>query len=127
MAGRSALTGRRPLRASAAARARQAMPALADGGEDAAPDAPLAEEFDLSDVLAEEVSAAPGSKEELLRRADAELQARLPRLCGACSPGSRLSPVQLACASRSIVTHQCQITFSRPTNIMSDTWMVKST
>ncbi len=78
---------------SAAARARQAMPALADGGEDAAPDAPLAEEFDLSDVLAEEVSAAPGSKEELLRRADAELQARLPRPRGFCSLGSG----QLSC------------------------------
>lgn len=50
------------------------MPALVDGGEDAPPPAPLAEEFDLSDVLAEEVSAAPGSKAELLARADQELQ-----------------------------------------------------
>lgn len=75
---------------SAAARACQAMPVLADGGEDAAPEAPMAEEFDLSDVLAEEVSAAPGSKEELLRRADAELQARLPQCRGVYSLGTRL-------------------------------------
>jgi len=66
------------------------MPVLADGGEDAAPEAPMAEEFDLSDVLAEEVSAAPGSKEELLRRADAELQARLPQCRGVYSLGTRL-------------------------------------
>ena len=45
-----------------------------DGGEDAAPEAPVEEEFDLSDILAEKVSAAPGSKEDLLRRADQELQ-----------------------------------------------------
>lgn len=50
-----------------------------DGGEEVAAQAPVEEEFDLSDILAEEVSAAPGSKEELLRRADLELQAR-PRL-----------------------------------------------
>lgn len=51
----------------------QEMPRLVDGGEDVAPEAPVEEEFDLSDILAEEVSAAPGSKEDLLRRADQEL------------------------------------------------------
>ena len=45
-----------------------------DGGEEVAPQAPVEDEFDLSDILAEEVSAAPGSKEDLLRRADLELQ-----------------------------------------------------
>ena len=59
-----------------------------DGGEEVAPQAPVEEEFDLSDILAEEVSAAPGSKEELLRRADLELQVTppvtLPRCGGFC-------------------------------------------
>lgn len=54
----------------------QELPRLVDGGEEVAPQAPVEEEFDLSDILAEEVSAAPGSKEELLRRADLELQVR---------------------------------------------------
>ena len=58
----------------------QELPRLVDGGEEVAPQAPVEEEFDLSDILAEEVSAAPGSKEELLRRADLELQVRPPRL-----------------------------------------------
>ncbi len=52
----------------------QELPRLVDGGEDVAPQAPVEEECDLADILAEEVSAAPGSKEDLLRRADLELQ-----------------------------------------------------
>ncbi|KAK9845433.1 hypothetical protein WJX81_006361 [Elliptochloris bilobata] len=57
----------------------QEMPRLVDGGEEPAPQAPVDEEFDLNDILAEEVSASPGSKEELLRRADQELQAEAAR------------------------------------------------
>lgn len=53
------------------------MPRLVDGGEDvAAPAGAAEEEFDLSDVLAEEVSAEPASKEDLMRRVDQELQVR---------------------------------------------------
>ena len=53
--------------------AKQELPPLVEGGEEDAPDeAPVEEEFDLADVLGEEVGGS-GSKEELLKRVEQEL------------------------------------------------------
>ncbi len=55
----------------------QELPGLVDGGEDEAEaEEPVEEEFDLADVLGEEVSAT-GSKEELLKKVEEELQVGL--------------------------------------------------
>ena len=53
----------------------QEMPQLVEGGEEEpAVEEPVEEEFDLADVLGEEVGGS-GSKEELLRKAEQELEA----------------------------------------------------
>lgn len=52
----------------------QALPALIEGGEDeVAAKEPVEEEFDLADVLGEDVGSS-GSKEDLLKQADKELE-----------------------------------------------------
>ncbi len=52
----------------------QDLPALVEGGEqDSADMEPVEEEFDLADVLGEDV-AGSGSKEDLLKQADKELE-----------------------------------------------------
>ena len=52
----------------------QDLPALVEGGEDDAADMdPVEEEFDLADVLGEDV-AGSGSKEDLFRQAEKELE-----------------------------------------------------
>ena len=52
----------------------QHLPALVEGGEeDAADMEPVEEEFDLADVLGEDV-AGSGSKEDLLKQAEKELE-----------------------------------------------------
>lgn len=55
----------------------QELPELVDGGEDEAEaEEPVEEEFDLADVLGEEVGGT-GSKEELLKKVEEELQVGL--------------------------------------------------
>ena len=52
----------------------QELPALVEGGEDDSADLdPIEEEFDLADVLGEDVGGS-GSKEELLRQAEMQLE-----------------------------------------------------
>ncbi len=52
---------------------RQELPPLVEGGEEDAPkEEPVEEEFDLADVLGEDVGGS-GSKEELLKRMEQEL------------------------------------------------------
>jgi hypothetical protein len=54
----------------------QELPKLVDGGEAEGEAEPaLEDEFDLADVLGEEVGGS-GSKEELLKRVEQELQVR---------------------------------------------------
>jgi hypothetical protein len=55
---------------------------LVDGGEEpaaAAEEAVVEDEFDLSEIMGEEVAGATESKEELLKKADEELQVMVPR------------------------------------------------
>lgn len=64
----------------------QEPPALVEGGEDDSADMePVEEEFDLADVLGEDVGGS-GSKEDLLRQAEQELEVckALPFTC--CCP-----------------------------------------
>ena len=52
----------------------QELPELVEGGEDeTAVEVPVEEEFDLADILGEEVSSS-GSKEELLKKVEEELK-----------------------------------------------------
>jgi protein disulfide-isomerase A6 len=56
----------------------QELPELVDGGEDESQAEELVEEeFDLADILGEEVSSA-GSKEELLNKVEEELKVNFP-------------------------------------------------
>lgn len=56
---------------------RQELPQLVEGGEqEAAAEEPLEDEFDLADVLGEEVGGS-GSKEELLKKVEQELEVPL--------------------------------------------------
>lgn len=56
----------------------QELPELVDGGEDESQAEELVEEeFDLADILGEEVSGA-GSKEELLKKVEEELKVNFP-------------------------------------------------
>lgn len=62
----------------------QDLPALVEGGEeDAASMEPVEEEFDLADVLGEDV-AGSGSKEDLLKQAEQELE--VGRSCSCMHP-----------------------------------------
>ena len=59
----------------------QELPELVDGGEDESQiEEPVEEEFDLADILGEEVSGS-GSKEELLKKVEEELKVCLVQLC----------------------------------------------
>ena len=56
----------------------QELPELVDGGEDESQAEELVEEeFDLADILGEEVSGA-GTKEELLKKVEEELKVNFP-------------------------------------------------
>lgn len=59
----------------------QELPELVEGGEDeTAVEEPVEEEFDLADILGEEVSGT-GSKEELLKKVEEELKVCICAFC----------------------------------------------
>lgn len=78
----------------------QALPQLVDGGEDEMPLEPVEEEFDLTDILSEQVEEKLISKEELLQQVSVQG-------CGCCLPPGSQSMVQKP-------TQKCAYTAATP-------------